>query len=78
MTISERRSIQRRGWLSLGSLLLVIALGITLLTVSVSLFFAVLIGLLLLAAFTAGSVLLVQQLQARKEAPMHLEPGQER
>lgn len=70
MDILERRSTQRRGWLGLGALVTLIALAITILTVSVSLFFAVLIGLLLLAAFTAGSVLLLQQLAAGKDVPL--------
>ena len=78
MDTLERRSLQRRGWLGLGALLTFIALGITILTVSVSLFFAVLIGLLLLAAFTAGSVLLLQQLAARKHAALSLEEGKGR
>ena len=78
MNALRRRSIERQGRWGLAALTAAIALGITLFTVSVSLFFAALIGILLLTAFTASSVLLLQQLGARKQAHLRLSEGKGR
>ena len=81
MDLSQRRSIQRKDWLGLGSLLLLLLLGITLFTVSISLFFAVLIGLLLVGAFVVGFTLLFHQLAAHRApqlAPIPIKRGSPR
>ena len=66
MNALERRSVQRKGWLGLAVFAVIPVVGVLLLSASFSLFMVVLLGGLLLGAFTLDGALLKRQLQAGK------------
>ena len=65
MNLSERRSMQRRGWIGLLALTALPVGGVTLLSGRMSLFFVALVAALLCLAFAAGFALLYADLRAR-------------
>ena len=62
----ERRSIERKGWLGLTALAAVPVVGVLLLSASLSLFFVVLLSLLLCGAVAVGLALLSAKLRDAK------------
>ena len=66
MNALERRSVQRKGWLGLGVFALIPVVGIALFTASMSLFFAILLGVILVGTFAIGGFMLKRQLQLGK------------
>ena len=68
MTLNERRSVQRRGWIGLLALTALPVGGVTLLSGRMSLFFVAMVAALLSIAFAAGFVILCADLRARAES----------
>ena len=64
MNATQRRSIQRKGWLGLAVFAAIPLIGVGLLTASFSLFMVVLLAALLLGAFSLGGFLLRRQIQS--------------
>ena len=75
MNLIERRSIQRKSWLGLIALAAVPVIGIVLLSASLSLFFVVLLTLLLCGAFLAGFALLSAKFRFRKHSAALEQPA---